>query len=339
MPMTQDLPLISVVIPVYKVETYLDQCVESIVQQTYRNLEIILVDDGSPDRCAEMCDLWATKDSRIKVIHKKNGGLGDARNAGLVVATGDYIGFVDSDDWCEPDMFQELLESCLQYKAPVAVCNVFVDWECGWPTEYETFAAERSCWDASDVRRNFFNGKLTAWAWNKLYRKDLIPDLKYPTQAFEDIPVARNIFTKIERCALTGKCSYHYRQRQGSIVNSAVNLSQFTLIDELRKNAVAAKAFLLEDVAVARLAVSSFNFLAKVEKEKDPALKSKIPSLVEDICRYQFGLREKSVVRKKDKIFLYCIAKGLPYKMVFGIRRLFQGVYWALNMKGGQKKQ
>jgi hypothetical protein len=102
---------------------------------------------------------------------------------------------------------------------------------------------------------------------------------------------------------------------------------------------VAAKAFLLEDVAVARLAVSSFNFLAKVERGKAPALREKIPSLVEDIRRYQFGLREKSVVRKKDKIFLYCIAKGLPYKMVFGIRRLFQGVYWALNMKGGQKKQ
>ena len=337
--MSQDSPLISVIIPVYKVETYLDQCVESIVQQTYRNLEIILVDDGSPDRCAEMCDLWATKDPRIKVVHKKNGGLGDARNAGLVVAAGDYIGFVDSDDWCEPDMFQELLESCLQYDAPVAACNVFVDWECGWPTEYATFATERSCWDASDVRRYFFDGKLTAWAWNKLYRKDLIPDLKYPTQAYEDIPVAREIFTKINRCALTGKSSYHYRQRQGSIVNSTVNLSQFTLIDELRKNAEAAKAFSLEDVAVARLAVSSFNFLAKVEKGTDPALKVKIPSLVEDIRRYQFSLRGKSVVRKKDKIFLYCIAKGFPYKMVFGIRRLFQGAYWALNMKGGQKKQ
>ncbi len=337
--MSQDNPLISVIVPVYKVEEYLDQCVDSIVNQTYRNLEIILVDDGSPDKCPEMCDAWAKKDSRIKVVHKENGGLGDARNAGVAIARGDYFGFIDSDDWCEPDMYQELLESCLQNDAPVAVCNVFVDWECGWPTEYETFACERSCWDASEVRRYFFNGKLTAWAWNKLYRKDLIPNLKYPTQAYEDIPVAREIFTKISRCALTGKCSYHYRQRQGSIVNSAVNLSQFTLIDELRKNAEMAKSFSLEEVAVARLAVSSFNFLAKVEREKDPALKEKISSLVEDVCRYQFGLREKSVVRKKDRIFLYCIAKGLPYKMVFGIRRLFQGVYWTLNMKGGQKKQ
>ena len=92
------MDLISVIVPVYKVEKYLDRCVESIVNQTYRNLEIILVDDGSPDNCGAMCDVWAAKDSRIKVIHKKNGGLSDARNAGMAVSTGQYIGFVDGDD-------------------------------------------------------------------------------------------------------------------------------------------------------------------------------------------------------------------------------------------------
>ena len=97
-------PLVSVIVPVYKVEKYLDKCIESIVGQTYENLEIILVDDGSPDNCPTMCDEWAQKDSRIKVIHKENGGLSSARNAGLDACTGDYIGFVDSDDWIEPDM-------------------------------------------------------------------------------------------------------------------------------------------------------------------------------------------------------------------------------------------
>ena len=337
--MPQEQSLISIIVPVYKVEAYLDQCVESIVNQTYRNLEIILVDDGSPDRCPEMCDAWAKKDSRIKVVHKKNGGLGDARNAGVAIARGDYFGFIDSDDWCEPDMYQELLDSCVRFDAPVSVCNALIDWENGWAQERTSFSDSRAFWEKSEILRNFFNGHLTAWACNKLYRRNLIDFLHYPKQPYEDIPVARNLFTHIEKVAFSGKDSYHYRQRQGSIVNSAVNLSQFTLIDELRKNAEMAKSFSLEEVAVARLAVSSFNFLAKVEREKDPALKEKISSLVEDVCRYQFGLRGKSVVRKKDRIFLYCIAKGLPYKMVFGIRRLFQGVYWALNMKGGQKKQ
>lgn len=94
-------PLISVIVPVYKVEKYLDECVESIVNQTYRNLEIILVDDGSPDNCPQMCDDWAKRDARIRVIHKENGGLSSARNAGLDVCTGEYISFIDSDDWLE----------------------------------------------------------------------------------------------------------------------------------------------------------------------------------------------------------------------------------------------
>ena len=96
--------LISIIIPIYKVEKFLDRCVESVVNQTYSNLEIILVDDGSPDNCPYMCDEWAEKDSRIKVIHKLNGGLSDARNEGLKSSTGKYVGFVDSDDWIAPEM-------------------------------------------------------------------------------------------------------------------------------------------------------------------------------------------------------------------------------------------
>src|SRR5699024_9631307 len=97
---------ISVIVPVYKVESYLERCILSIIKQTYKNLEIILVNDGSPDNCGELCDIYAKKDSRIKVIHKKNGGLSDARNVALDIATGDYIGFVDSDDWININMYE-----------------------------------------------------------------------------------------------------------------------------------------------------------------------------------------------------------------------------------------
>ena len=107
--------LISVIVPVYKVEQYLDKCVESIVNQTYRNLEIILVDDGSPDNCPAMCDGWAKRDYRIKVIHKANGGLSDARNAGIEVAQGEYICFVDSDDYLESNYLKELIETKKKY--------------------------------------------------------------------------------------------------------------------------------------------------------------------------------------------------------------------------------
>ena len=120
---------ISIIVPVYKVEKYLDKCVNSIVGQTYKNLEIILVDDGSPDNCPAMCDEWAQKDSRIKVIHKKNGGLSSARNAGLDACTGDYIGFVDSDDWIEPDMYEYLLNIGMKNNADVSRCEFVIEAE------------------------------------------------------------------------------------------------------------------------------------------------------------------------------------------------------------------
>ena len=115
--------LISVIVPVYKVERYLCRCVDSIIAQTYTNLQIILVDDGSPDGSGAICDDYAAKDSRITVIHKKNGGLSDARNAGLVAACGSYIGFVDSDDYIEPEMFEELLLKAMDTGADLTLCD------------------------------------------------------------------------------------------------------------------------------------------------------------------------------------------------------------------------
>ena len=115
--------LITVIVPVYNVKDYLQQCVESICGQTYQNLEILLVDDGSTDGSGKICDELAKKDTRIKVIHKPNGGLSDARNAGLDVATGDYIGYVDSDDYIEPDMFEILLTNIEEHQADISCCR------------------------------------------------------------------------------------------------------------------------------------------------------------------------------------------------------------------------
>ena len=118
--------LLSVIIPVYKVEQYLDQCVESVVNQTYCNLDIILVDDGSPDKCGAMCDAWAEKDSRIRVVHKQNEGLGFARNSGLDVANGEYFAFLDSDDYLENTMYERLMEKAHKTGADIAVCGYYV---------------------------------------------------------------------------------------------------------------------------------------------------------------------------------------------------------------------
>ena len=330
--MPQEQPLISVIVPVYKVEKYLDQCVESVVNQTYRNLEIILVDDGSPDRSPEMCDAWAKKDSRIKVVHKKNGGLGDARNAGVAIARGDYFGFIDSDDWCEPDMYQELLDSCVRFDAPVSVCNVFINWECGWPTEQTVFAKEKSAIERDEVLRRFFSDRLTAWAWNKLYHRDLAGILTYPKQGYEDIPVARELFIKVSSIAFTGKSLYHYRQRQGSIVNSTVNLSQYIFIEELRKNVELAREWNFEKESVARLSVSAFNFLEKIYSSRTKELECKIPALIEDVSQGRMYFKDLKT-RKLDKFFMGLLAKGVSYKKIFAVRQLFQWFYRKLNLK------
>ncbi|PWJ64035.1 MULTISPECIES: glycosyltransferase family 2 protein [unclassified Fibrobacter] len=326
-------PLISVIIPVFKVEQFLDQCVQSVVDQTYRNLEIILVDDGSPDTCPAMCDKWAELDARIKVVHKANGGLGDARNAGLKVATGDYIGFMDSDDWCEKDMFQSLLDACEKYNAPMSICNVFVDWECGWATETACFSKEETCLTKQDALQRYLSDRLTAWAWNKLYHKDLVPYLQYPKQSYEDIPVARSLFSLVEKVALTGKASYHYRQRQGSIVNSTVNESQYTLVKELRENVKLAARCGFEGEAKVRLAVSSFNFLEKLVKADVPVLSEEIPALVKDVQDAKSLIRKHCKSKKIHKAFMFALAHGVSYKVVFSLFQKFQWVYRKMNLK------
>ena len=139
--------MISVIVPVYKAEKYLDRCVSSILNQTYKDLELILVDDGSPDRSPEMCDWYAQVDPRVKVIHKKNGGVSTARNAGLEAASGDYIAFVDSDDWLEPEMYQKMMEAAITHDCDVVMCDCVKDF-----TDHSEVYSH-------DIRGGFYNAE------------------------------------------------------------------------------------------------------------------------------------------------------------------------------------
>ena len=172
-------PLISVIVPIYKVEEYLDRCVESLVNQTYKNLEIILVDDGSPDNCPKMCDDWAKKDSRIKVVHKKNGGLSDARNAGFEVATGDIISFIDSDDWIEPEMFETMLSQMEKDDSDIVSCGVNWVEENGSVIRTVT-VSEDSVRDTHTAMQELINdNRVKQHVWNKLYKYDMIKDIPF----------------------------------------------------------------------------------------------------------------------------------------------------------------
>ena len=214
------MDLISIIVPVYKVEKYLDKCVESIVNQTYKNLEIILVDDGSPDNCPKMCDDWAKKDKRIIVIHKENGGLSDARNAGMKIASGEYIAFVDSDDWIDNEYIQSMYEVAKKYDSKFVACNIRLTDELGNSLKDEKNTGNVYQWSAHDTFKDHWE-KFRATAWNKLYKKNLLDNECFKVGKFhEDEFFTYKIVDKAENVAYIDKTLYNYRQRSQSIMTT-----------------------------------------------------------------------------------------------------------------------
>ena len=211
---------ISVIIPVYKVEPYLRKCLDSVLNQTYTNLEVILVDDGSPDNCPSICDEYAAKDPRIKVIHKKNGGLSDARNAGLAAASGRYIAFVDSDDWLALDMLEALYQALTRTESDIAVCN-FSQVAPNQKSVTQGVETEIVLEKDDALRLLLIDQELQNYVWNKLYVSSLWVDIRFPVgQAFEDINTTWKVFDKAKRSVLTPHIGYFYQIRSSGIVQS-----------------------------------------------------------------------------------------------------------------------
>lgn len=218
---------ISVIVPIYNVEQYLDRCIQSIVNQTYSNLEIILVDDGSPDSCPALCDQWAEKDSRIIVIHKENGGLSDARNAGLKDATGELIAFVDSDDWLALTFLEELYTVLVEHQADVAECSVqYVD-EAGNVTRNRNAASFPVIEKMDALKRLILEDGIYQTVWNKLYRRPVIDGILFKKGKYnEDDFWTYLVFDRIARLAVVQKPLYHYLQRSTSIMGTNYSLKR-----------------------------------------------------------------------------------------------------------------
>lgn len=212
-----DNPKISVIVPVYKVEPYLRKCLDSIVNQTYRNLEIILVDDGSPDNCGAICDEYAAKDGRIQVIHQENGGVSATRNAGLDAATGDWIGFVDSDDWIEPDMYQYLLENVQSYKADVATCGIQSLMPSGM-IESTVSSGGPMLIDATTALQLLTQNRYISFSCcDKLAKSNLWKQMRFPNmRIWEDFWVSCCLFENSERVICLPEVKYHYFARPES---------------------------------------------------------------------------------------------------------------------------
>ena len=221
--------LISIIVPIYGVEKYIKKCVDSILSQTYNEIEVILVDDGSPDQCPSICDEYAKKDSRVRVIHKKNGGLVSARQAGLKVAHGDYIGFVDGDDWIESDMYNEMARIADKYSPDIIASNFYCDFDdkteisdqCFEAGYYDKERLLKEIYPIMLYRGEFYRFGISPNCWSKLFKKDLLE---------RNLPLVDTRITMGEDAAFTYPClleaksiycikkpMYHYRILQSSM--------------------------------------------------------------------------------------------------------------------------
>jgi glycosyltransferase involved in cell wall biosynthesis len=229
--------IVSVIVPIYKVEKYLTRCIESILKQTYKFLEIILVDDGSPDRCGNIAEEFAKSDDRIKVFHKENGGLSDARNYGMKFAKGDYTIFVDSDDWLAENMVEQLMAASVKYQAEVVQSAYYYAYD-----EYLLFDHRYYSMESPPVvlKQTLMyelvkNERVKNFAWGKLYKTSLIKNIPFKKGVlFEDVFWAHKVMDKVDTYVLINQPLYYYFQRSDSIVAS-YSLKNLDIIKGLKE--------------------------------------------------------------------------------------------------------
>ena len=224
--------VVSVIVPIYKVENVLHYCIDSILNQTYKDFELILVDDGSPDNSGKICYDYAEKDSRIKVIHKKNGGLSDARNVGMAVATGEYISFIDSDDYVSDDFFECLLDIMNKENSDIAECSVVKFYE---DNRFDEFSDDLSVktYDTQDAMSALIaENQFHQHVWNKLYKTELVKDIPYAVGKLnEDEFWTYRVFGRANKVARINKTMYYYFQRSSSIMGVGYNIRRLDALE------------------------------------------------------------------------------------------------------------
>lgn len=236
--------LISIIVPIYNVEKYLKKCIETIINQTYKKLEIILINDGSTDRCKEICDEYKNIDNRIKVIHKNNEGIAETRNLGLKLATGQYIGFVDPDDYIENNMYEILYKNIKNTKSDISICSYqIIDDKNKIQTLNDT--GEIYIYNKIEALQRLLKGEITSHQWNKLYKKEIFNGIVYPKEkVMEDIAITYLLFEKSDKIVYQHTILYNYIQRKTSILGK-INEKLINDLEEViyNKNRYLAKKY------------------------------------------------------------------------------------------------
>lgn len=269
-------PLVSIIIPIYKVEPYLRRCLDSIENQTYTNLEIILVDDGSPDACPQICDEYSARDSRIVVVHKENGGLSDARNAGLDICSGEYISFVDSDDWVEKEYIETLINSALSQDVEIVIGNYDLIWEDRSETS-EPF--QNGTFEKKDVFFKIITAQTThlGISWGKLYKKSVLNGERFPVgKTQEDNYTSYKFIYKANKISCVDIVLYHYYQRYNSISKTDTSNNFMDVVKEQLDFLMVHKEFELAEFAAIKLGWYWYNqYVKDVQGNKSALCKAK----------------------------------------------------------------
>ena len=307
-------PLITILIPVYKVEKYLEKCIESVINQTYFNLEIILIDDGSPDNCGIICDEYAKKDSRIKVLHKENRGISDVRNRGIQIATGKYFTFIDSDDYVSPDYIEYLYNLIVKYDADISICNIKVIWK-NTKLKLKNNNKEFIFNSETAFKNMLFNQGINVSVCTKLYKTTLWKNIKFPiNKVYEDTAIIYKIIDKANKIAYGNKECYFYVAREGSISKKGnfnkneLDYMKYTekMLKFIKKKysnlSLAADRFCLySNFRVLRMLVLTTPRNKKLEKE--------IKKVIKGIQTKVFFLKETPI---RDRIAIISLCFGLP---------------------------
>lgn len=312
-------PLISIIVPIYNVEQWLPRCIDSLLSQTYKNIEIILSEDGSPDGCAKICDDYSAKDSRITVIHKPNGGLSDARNVAIKQAKGEYLSFIDSDDYVTEDYVEELYRLCEKYNTKMSVA----DW-CIFPMGKEPVLDNRQReelhFSKNEALEDMFNqSHFDNSACVKLYHKSLFSDVEYPKNyVFEDLMTTFKLMLKCEEgVAYSNKQLYYYMFRPDSIEGAAFSEKKRESVREVFRTMEAYKDDLapIEDAVKARLSSFSFHLLLKLP---DNSADSEFFRTY--IKKVRWSVVTNSKTRMKNRLACAASYLGFPaVKMLFSV--------------------
>lgn len=323
-------PLVSIIVPVYKVEKELDRCVQSILGQTYKNLEIILIDDGSPDKCPEMCDEYAQKDGRIKVIHKRNGGLSDARNAGLDIAKGEYFAFIDSDDWVAENFIEHLVTNMEATNSDISICGYIMVNTAGEMRHYAAGKDDLEIFEHDAALHELFaQQKFGCMICLKVYRHDLFEDVRFPKgKLYEDIAVSLPLFEKSKRCVLSDAELYYYFQRDSSIVNSKFSKRKLDMLEFVQKMVDYShekehrydretEAFYLKAVLM--------NILQAYKEVESKEARKSAEFLKKELKKHRKFIWGNEYIEKRRQLVMYAIILNFPAKILIWL--------WETRMK------